>query len=166
MPLHSDLTGSELHEPKGADAASSNTAYFSNGSGSGSWRKITSSDLDSTSIQNPNTVYLTAVIPDVSTASSVLIPVIDSLTLESARLVLGGAITSANASVSFTRNDSSSLGSSVTITQSGSAEGIGFTFTSTVNQDIPINGYVKVTTDGGSTNTVPLYITLKFIRKL
>lgn len=166
MPLHKDLTGSELHEPKGADTAASNTTYFSDGAASGTWRKITEADLDSTSIQSPNTVYLTAVIPDVSTASSVLIPVIDGLTFVSARLTLGGAITVANASVSFTRNDSSSFGSAVTITQSGSAEGTSFSFTPTVNQDISDLGYVKIATDGGSTGTIPLFITLKFTRTL
>lgn len=35
--LHSSLTSSELHEPKGADTATSGQVYVSNGSGSGSW---------------------------------------------------------------------------------------------------------------------------------
>lgn len=34
---HSTLTGSDLHEPKGAAAASSGTVYVANGSGSGVW---------------------------------------------------------------------------------------------------------------------------------
>lgn len=37
MPNHSNLTGAELHEPKGASTASSNTVYVSDGAGSGSW---------------------------------------------------------------------------------------------------------------------------------
>lgn len=41
--LHSSLTGSELHEPKGADTASANTVYFADGSGSGSWSSISKS---------------------------------------------------------------------------------------------------------------------------
>lgn len=163
MPLHRDLTGSDLHEPKGADTASANTAYFADGSGSGSWRKITASDIDS-SVQNPNTVYMNAVIPDVSTASFVLVPVLDGMSIESAKLTLGGAIATSNASVLFTRNDGASLGSAVTITHSGSAEGTTFTFTASTNQAISSSGYVKITTDGGSDNSVPLYITLKFIR--
>ena len=36
MVAHSALTGSDLHEPKGAAAASANTVYQANGSGSGS----------------------------------------------------------------------------------------------------------------------------------
>ena len=34
---HKDLTGTSLHEPKGADSASSGTVYVSDGAGSGSW---------------------------------------------------------------------------------------------------------------------------------
>lgn len=35
--IHANLTGSELHEPKGVAAASSGQVYVANGSGSGSW---------------------------------------------------------------------------------------------------------------------------------
>lgn len=37
---HASLTGTELHEPKGADAASLGTVYVANGAGSGSWNSI------------------------------------------------------------------------------------------------------------------------------
>jgi len=38
MPtLHSTLTGSDLHEPKGASTAPASTVYVANGSGSGNW---------------------------------------------------------------------------------------------------------------------------------
>lgn len=37
---HSTLTGSELHEPKGADTASLGTVYVADGAGSGSWNSI------------------------------------------------------------------------------------------------------------------------------
>ena len=37
---HSVLTGSALHEPKGAAAASSGQTYVANGSGSGTWQPI------------------------------------------------------------------------------------------------------------------------------
>ena len=38
---HSALTGAELHEPKGAAAATANTVYVANGSGSGAWTSFT-----------------------------------------------------------------------------------------------------------------------------
>jgi hypothetical protein len=34
---HSSLTGSEIHEPKGADTAADGDVYVSDGAGSGSW---------------------------------------------------------------------------------------------------------------------------------
>lgn len=42
MPLHSTLTGAELHEPKGADAASLGEVYVSDGAGSGAWSYLKS----------------------------------------------------------------------------------------------------------------------------
>lgn len=40
MPLHKDLTGAEIHEPKGVESALSGTVYVANGSGSGSWTNL------------------------------------------------------------------------------------------------------------------------------
>lgn len=37
---HSSLTGAELHEPKGADSASSAQIYIADGLGSGDWRYL------------------------------------------------------------------------------------------------------------------------------
>lgn len=41
MPTHSSLTGSDLHEPKGAAAANAGDIYIADGVGSGSWKPIT-----------------------------------------------------------------------------------------------------------------------------
>lgn len=47
MPtVHAELTGAELHEPKGADTASANTVYVADGTGSGVWKKVGSNNLD------------------------------------------------------------------------------------------------------------------------
>lgn len=41
MPQHKDLTGSDLHEPKGlASVTSAGFAYISNGLGSGNWKEV------------------------------------------------------------------------------------------------------------------------------
>lgn len=42
---HSTLTGSELHEPKGADTAALGTVYVADGAGSGSWNSIATSSF-------------------------------------------------------------------------------------------------------------------------
>ncbi len=164
MALHKDLTGTDLHEPKGQAAAAVDTIYVANGSGSGTHKKIPLASLDLTSIQSPNTVYVNAVLADVSAPSFVLCPAPEGCVFVSAAMFLNGAITVADAVVSFVRNDGSSFGSTVTITQSGSAEGTAFSFTATLNTTITAPGYVKISTDGASTTTQPLYIRLKFTR--
>lgn len=45
---HKNLTGTNLHEPKGADAAAVDKVYVSNGAGSGAWQKITADQLETT----------------------------------------------------------------------------------------------------------------------
>lgn len=42
---HASLTGSQLHEPKGADTATLGTVYVANGSGSGSWANVGTSSF-------------------------------------------------------------------------------------------------------------------------
>lgn len=46
MVAHSTLTGSDLHEPKGAASASTGQVYVADGSGSGSWKKITDAEIN------------------------------------------------------------------------------------------------------------------------
>lgn len=43
MARHKDLTGTDLHEPKGVAAASSGQVYVANGSGSGAWATVAGS---------------------------------------------------------------------------------------------------------------------------
>ena len=45
MPEHNTLTGSQLHEPKGADSASSGQVYIADGAGSGSWTTLSTSSI-------------------------------------------------------------------------------------------------------------------------
>lgn len=40
MPAHRNLTGADLHEPKGVATAAAGTVYVANGAGSGSWQPI------------------------------------------------------------------------------------------------------------------------------
>lgn len=159
MTLHASLTGADLHEPKGADAASVDTVYVSNGAGSGSWVKIDSANIDTTSIPAINRRYFQAVLADVSTASFVLIPIPFNCTIVSLRYVLGGAITVADSIVTVTNSGGSTLGTQ-TIAFTGSAEGTTFNHTPVNNLTYSGLNYIKVATDGGSTGTQPLFITL------
>lgn len=42
---HKDITGVNVHEPKGVDAAAAKLVYVSNGSGSGTWKRIGTDNL-------------------------------------------------------------------------------------------------------------------------
>lgn len=42
---HKNIPDGERHEPKGASTAATGTTYVSNGAGSGTWKKISSSEL-------------------------------------------------------------------------------------------------------------------------
>ena len=44
--LHANLTGADLHEPKGVASASASQVYKANGSGSGAWGKLTDADMN------------------------------------------------------------------------------------------------------------------------
>lgn len=48
MALHRDLSGADLHEPKGIEGAPNGTVYVSGGDGTGSWKGL-SADRVSTS---------------------------------------------------------------------------------------------------------------------
>lgn len=45
---HKNLTGSDLHEPKGVDVATANKVYVSDGAGSGVWQKVDRNQLEKT----------------------------------------------------------------------------------------------------------------------
>lgn len=45
---HKNLTGTDLHEPKGIAAATINKVYVSNGAASGTWQKLTADQLQTT----------------------------------------------------------------------------------------------------------------------
>ena len=160
MPVHSSLTGSDLHEPKGISSASADTVYVADGAGSGTWEKITNDSLAGDTVRLR---HLNAVLPDVSASSSVLIPLPDACTVLSIIYILGGPITVANASVSVARGNGSSLGAATSILYSSSAEGDRYTFTPSANNSFTGTGsYLKISSNGGSTTASPLYIVVRY----
>lgn len=180
MAAHSTLTGADLHEPKGVAGAASGTVYVSNGAGSGSWTslaasKVTVTDSGSnfsgTDVEavltelNDKTLTLSGILPDVSTTSTLLIPIGFSCTVLSIDFILGGAITVANSEMTITRSDGAAMGTK-TISFSGSAEGTAFDFTPSGNASLTYNThrYIKIVSDGGSTTTQPLYVIVKIRR--
>jgi hypothetical protein len=148
MPEHVDIADGERHEPKGASTATIGQVYVSDGAASGTWEDFA--------------YDINAVIADVSTASFVLIPILNDCVVTQIKYVLGAAITVANSTVTVTRGGGSAMGTQV-ITQAASAEGTTFTQTPSGNNDITAatHHYIKIATDGASTTTAPLYITVR-----
>lgn len=146
---HSAITDPNIHEPKGITSAVVGTVYKADGAGSGSWALPTVSQR----------FVLSARIDDVSTASSVYIPVPVDCTIVGAVTCLQAAITTANSSITFFRN-TDSLGSAMTVAFSSSAAGDTDTFTATTNTAATAGQYIRVVTDGGSSGTAPLLISI------
>jgi hypothetical protein len=171
---HADLTDPYLHEPIGIATASVDTVYTADGAGSGTWQKVDEDMLDTASVYTfiedgiaaqafdvTGTWYTAVEIADVSTASFVLVPVLKNCTLTRIRFVLANAITVANSTITVRDAAGSSMGTQI-ITQAGSAEGTGFTFTPAANNVLTGPTYVKIETDGASTTTAILYILCEF----
>lgn len=145
MPLHSTLTDPELHEPKGVSTATAGEVYLANGSGSGTWA-------------TPS-YTISGVISDVSTAETIYLPIPYAGTVKKIVTTLGGAITVAD-SVITAKNSAGSTMGTATVSYSGSAAGDVDTITPASNNTVTDNSFMTVQTDGGSTTTAKLYVTV------
>lgn len=149
MAAHKDLTGADLHEPKGASSASAGQVYVADGSGSGAWTDMPSAQ-----------VALTRVIADISTAGDVYVVSPVAGTISKILGVLEGAIATADAVVSFHIGAVSIDSSDITVANSGSAAGDEYDVTPSGHNTVVAGSVIKITTDGASTNTVPFTVTV------
>jgi len=173
MALHSDLTGADLHEPKGVAGASADTVYVADGAGSGTWQKPeaanvsvadASSGFTSTNVEGvldelfEDRDPVHGMMLDVSTAETLLIPIPFDCTVEKILMILGSTI-DADTTITVTRSDGAAMGSQ-TLTASGSVEGTFFEFIPTGNSTLTYSShkYVKLVSDGASTTASRLYV--------
>jgi hypothetical protein len=160
MTAHSTLTGTELHENKGVDAASDNIVATAV-SNATVWRKVRDTSIDTSYIFNVNRAYLTVSIADVSTAEKVYLAVPFTGTLTKVTTVLQNAITIADSTVTVKNNSGASAGT-LTIAFSGSAAGDVDTLTPVSNNTFTSGQVVSIETDGASTTAARLFVTLSF----
>lgn len=154
MSIHSALTGSDLHEPKGVAAATSGQVYVANGAASGAW----------TTGFNLNKGTMNTYWPDVTTADPLYVVFPFACTIDVITTVLGdGALATADEVITVTRNGSDSLGT-ITITQSGSAEGNIDTLTPVSNNTLTANQYLRLSNSGASTGTRSCAVTIEYTR--
>lgn len=161
MALHKDLTGTDLHEPKGAAAASANTVYVADGAGSGTWSQVPSSAIGS-SVKNINKMQLLVRVEDLVNAAVVVVPIVQNCTLTNATSTITAAFTGADAVLTLSRAGASTIGT-ITIDDTGSGEGIIDTITAPANNTFTAPTYLKIASDGGpSGGTSDAYVLLEF----
>lgn len=106
--------------------------------------------------QPSNFYQLTAELADVSTASSTRFVVPTAGFLRKVQTVLGAAITGADAVVTVSVNGTA-LTPTITITQSGSAEGD--VDSAEFYHGVAAGSWIEIATDGASSTTAQLHIT-------
>lgn len=152
---HASLTGSDLHEPKGADTASANQVYVADGAGSGTWQKITPSQVSS------RTEVVVVHLSDISTAKSIYIPFLSAATITKVITVIDGAIATADATLTVYNSAGASMGN-IVIAYSGSAAGDIDTLDSPANNSVVEDDFIRIATDGASTNSINATIMIQF----
>ena len=162
MPTHASLTGANLHEPKGADSASVDTVYVSDGAGSGSWSKIDSSNLDATSIKNTNLDQLGTLFIDIGTVSTQYIVIPFACTVTAVYSVVQTSPTSSNTVITFNNNGGSSMGT-ITITAADPA-GTVDSLVPVTNNTFTAGQILQMVTDGGAANNPNAYIVFHLTR--
>jgi hypothetical protein len=122
---HATLTGAELHECKGADSASANTVRVSDGSGSGTWQKISIDNINTSSVKNLNKQWDSFVIKSITDPNSrIYIPIDQNKTCTEVRFT-PNSTHSGSLTVGVRKNASTVASGTIAST----SEGVGQTIT-------------------------------------
>lgn len=148
MPKHADLTGAELHEPKGVDAASASTVYLANGAGSGSWTKLPASAIDTTTIKNVSKEQITTLFIDIGTVGSQYLVIGKACRIDKVWSTPQLA-TATSATIVTIRNDAGTSMGTITI-PSGAAAGSIQSLTPASNNTFTAGTKLQIETDGGT----------------
>lgn len=142
---HSALTDPYLHEPKGVATAAAGKVYVSNGSGSGTW----------TTKESLVELSLEGYIENISSASTVYVPIPFAGTVVKVVTVLEGSIGSSDATITVKNAAAASMGT-IAVTQAGSAAGDVDTLVPSSNNTVVADSFITIATDGASVNTAAL----------
>ena len=154
MAEHSNLTGADLHECKGASTASANTLLQATGSGTATFVDVLST------LKARNRITLFTQFTDISTASSEWVASPMAGKVIGIYVTLHGAITTANSTVTAEIGGVALTGLSITITQAGSAAGSTFSGTPSGNNTIAAGQALEIITDGASSTTTVATVTV------
>jgi len=106
-----------------------------------------------------NDYFITAEIEDVSTTSSTFVAIPDNGKVVKILTALQGAITGANAAITFEIGGTAMTSSAITVAYSGSAAGDVDTSKPSAANNVLEGGTIEIITDGGSTGTAKLLVT-------
>ena len=154
MALHKDLTGAELHEPKGADSASDGDVYVADGAGSGTWTNRYSGVLAL------NQYWLDDTMDDISAVNNRVwfdVPVQSEIV--SLAAILNGGITTTNATLSIYINGVL-FADTLTVPYAGSTSGTRAAMNVTTGNTIAAGSVIEVRSDGGSDTSQEAKITI------
>ena len=143
----------------GANAAGSTTTIAGNLDIPTSKLKINGTAVNATAAEL-NTYILTVRLDDISTISSCYVVAPKTGTLTSVKSIIDGAITSGDAVITVNVNGGTDITNTLTIA-SGSGAATIHTMTPGDNNTISAGQYIKLTTDGGSANSVKAVFTLE-----
>jgi hypothetical protein len=106
-----------------------------------------------------NDYFITAEIEDISTASSTFVAIPDGGKVVKILTALQGAISGANAAITFEVGGTAMTNSAITVAYSGSAAGDVDTSEPSAANRVEEGGTIEMITDGGSTGTAKLLVT-------
>ena len=106
-----------------------------------------------------NDYFITAEIEDVPTTSSTFVAIPDNGKVVKILTALQGAITGANAAITFEIGGTAMTSSAITVAHSGSAAGDVDSSEPSAANNVNEGGTIEMITDGGSTNTAKLLVT-------
>lgn len=157
MPEHANVDPSNIHEPKGANSASVNTTYISDGAGSGSWSLVPAASI--TGVNNINIKALNVTFDNISTAGSrwLVCPLAGDIT--KIYTVIDASISGADCGISFEIGGVAVTNGNITIAQSGSAAGDVDSSTPTAANTLTAGQAIEIISDGASSNTCNAHLT-------
>ncbi len=158
---HVVITDPEIHEPKDISTASVDTVYTADGAGSGTWQLITPDNLDPAEFPIPNLFFICASMDDLSTASTIYVPVPVDCTCDIITATIQTAITVADATLTFSNNAGAVMDTQV-IPFTASAAGNTTQTTIGANRIFVAGTKLQITTDGGSTTASRVNFAIQF----
>lgn len=150
--VHKDLSGDQLHEPKGIETAVADTVYVANGSGSGVWSPLNGSNV----VLNkyvPQTIL--ADLGVASTSCYLYMPFAG--TIDAVAVITDSDIQTTDTILSFYINGVLQA-ETMTLTIIGSGAGLGTTAYFVTPFTVTSDAVLEVRTDGACTNSVKGYI--------